>query len=464
MNKLRLLIVDDSEDNRLVLKTICKKLEGFEIKDAVDGIDAVAMAESWQPHIILMDIMMPQLDGFEASRIIKAKHPEIVIIAVTAVSDSRVQENMKTIGVEIYLHKPVDRELIRYKLESIGSAIRSKLGTMKNPSPKKAHNPFNSDIRSFKTFFEITDTEAMMDFGMWLFDQYNGKASIASNKFDTVLNLFYKLMSQGNKNSQGMNIIIEESYEEFYIMIKFDSKLNLESKILENLNLLGTECILQEDVVYVKLSKPTEITKKELPKQQQELFVMLKEIELPQIAQKEQEELRLLQEEKKQLLHQTFVHKTSAVNYVDEIGGNVIDEILDLSSVDEEWFTQLEIIEKTSSEESILYFTDTVLRIYVKAINNLFEFTALAYALSSLAVFIKESASKLSQDTAQLHLLVMFLEHLGTDLSSWREHVFILQDTENIHYLDSSFFSSCIQIEEVINNKHSYVDDDIEFF
>jgi hypothetical protein len=62
--------------------------------------------------------------------------------------------------------------------------------------------------------------------------------------------------------------------------------------------------------------------------------------------------------------------------------------------------------------------------------------------------------------------MIMFFEHLGEDLTSWREHIFILQDTEDIHYLDSSFFSSCMQIEGIIGNKEVSGDDEdcMEFF
>ena len=63
-------------------------------------------------------------------------------------------------------------------------------------------------------------------------------------------------------------------------------------------------------------------------------------------------------------------------------------------------------------------------------------------------------------------MLIMLLEHLGSDLNTWKGHIFLLQDTADIHYLDSSFFSSCMQIEGIISNKDLGVDDDneIEFF
>ncbi len=473
MNKLRLLIVDDSDDNRLVLRAICRKLEGFEIRDAVDGVEAVEVTQTWQPHIILMDIMMPKMDGFEASKIIKEQYPDIVIIAVTAVIDSRVEDNMSLIGVDIYIHKPIDRELIRYKLQSIGASLRSTFGGLKILTKKIALNPFNSDIRSFKTIFDIVDAESMMDFGMWLFDQYNGKQMAASNKFDKAIEVFYMLMSQGEKNGETMSIIVEESHEEFYITMTFDKKILLEQKLSDMLKEFGTEFIIQENIVCVRLSKPqhVKVIEKEIQKFGEKISETNTEVKATNqnIQEEKQEgakEIRVIDSKERELLHQSFIHKTTAVEYISELGGDVIEEILDLASIDEEWVGILSIIENNPTEENFIYFSNAVLNVYVRAINNLFEFTALAYALSSLSVFMKKSAKVVSEDSEKIKMLIILLEHLGKDLTCWRKHIFILQDTADIHYIDSSFFSSCMQIEAIIDDKHVDADDenDMEFF
>ncbi|MBD2560177.1 MULTISPECIES: ATP-binding protein [Nostoc] len=68
----RILVVDDSKESRLLLVKILTSL-GFEVKEATDGVEAVANWESWQPHLIFMDMRMPIMDGYEATRMIKAK-------------------------------------------------------------------------------------------------------------------------------------------------------------------------------------------------------------------------------------------------------------------------------------------------------------------------------------------------------------------------------------------------------
>ncbi|MEH2083391.1 MAG: ATP-binding protein [Nostoc sp.] len=68
----RILIVDDSKESRMLLVKILTSL-GFEVNEATDGSEAIANWESWQPHLIFMDMRMPVMDGYEATRIIKAR-------------------------------------------------------------------------------------------------------------------------------------------------------------------------------------------------------------------------------------------------------------------------------------------------------------------------------------------------------------------------------------------------------
>ncbi|MCC5608639.1 response regulator [Nostoc sp. CHAB 5834] len=68
----RILVVDDSKESRMLLVKILTFV-GFEVREAIDGSEAIANWESWQPHLIFMDMRMPIMDGYEATRIIKAK-------------------------------------------------------------------------------------------------------------------------------------------------------------------------------------------------------------------------------------------------------------------------------------------------------------------------------------------------------------------------------------------------------
>lgn len=475
MRKLRLLIVDDDADNRLVLKAICRKSEEFEIQEASDGQEAVEIVDEWRPDIVLMDIMMPVMDGFEASKLIMKRYPQTVILIVTAVLDAKLQQNLSALGINVYIHKPIDRDLIRFKLQSIGASLLLKQGDMHKLSKKNALNPFNLDIRSFKTYFEITDSESMMDFGMWLFDHYNNKTLNAINEFDSVVEVFYKLMKHSQINKETQTVNIEESYDELYIALGFSDMIEITEVLLHKLSLINSEVVIKENRVWVRLAKSIESQNSALsaktaiaattPKDEE--MPIEKEISKTQTQERNTtKEIRHIDSSEREILHQSFVNKTHARDYIEEIGGDVIDEILELSSIDQEWEEYMQRLEKEPSAALIVQFSDGTLGAYIRALNNLFEFTALGYALTSLSLFMKEGAPKLVEDEAKMKMLLMLLEHLLADLRCWREHIFVLQDTADIHYLDSSFFSSCMQIEAIINEKQLGSDDenDMEFF
>jgi hypothetical protein len=82
---------------------------------------------------------------------------------------------------------------------------------------------------------------------------------------------------------------------------------------------------------------------------------------------------------------------------------------------------------------------------YATALNTTFEFQDLGYALESLARLIQAASDEIEPEAGRRILL--FLEAVVSDLSSWREQIFVLQAAPDIHYLDASLFSSCAQLE-----------------
>ncbi len=230
MNKIKLLIVDDIEDNRLVLKAICRKMENFEIFEAVDGEDAVKKAIKVEPDIILMDIMMPKLDGLSATKLIKARFKNTIIMAVTAVLDKRVEESMAHLGVEAYIRKPIDKNLLRLKLNTYAKLLSKKEISNKT----EALNPFSSEIRNFKTIFKIVGVEGIMDFGVWVFERCHVKESTA---LDTMLELVYLVLSSQIERGGECEIAVEESFEEVFIHIalKGAPSLNGSEYLIESL-------------------------------------------------------------------------------------------------------------------------------------------------------------------------------------------------------------------------------------
>ncbi len=110
----RILIIEDHEDNRQIMNDTLSAV-GFEMIEAVTGDAGVVMAESERPDLILMDIQLPGIDGYEATRLIKAKPAlrHIPIIVVTSYALSGDEVKAKEAGCDAYLAKPFrPRELL----------------------------------------------------------------------------------------------------------------------------------------------------------------------------------------------------------------------------------------------------------------------------------------------------------------------------------------------------------------
>ena len=121
MARKKILVVDDTEWNRDLLVQVLE--EDYEIVEAVDGEDGVKKAEQEKPDLILMDLGMPVMDGWEATKRIKAnselKH--IPVIAVTSHAMVGDEITARDAGCDDYMAKPIDEtELIRKIKKFIG--------------------------------------------------------------------------------------------------------------------------------------------------------------------------------------------------------------------------------------------------------------------------------------------------------------------------------------------------------
>jgi CheY-like chemotaxis protein len=104
------LVVDDHDMNRDLARSILERL-GYRVVQARDGAEAIAVAERVQPSLILMDLAMPGIDGFTATRQLKA-HPQlhhVPIAALSALAMKADEDRARAAGADAFLTKPIDR-------------------------------------------------------------------------------------------------------------------------------------------------------------------------------------------------------------------------------------------------------------------------------------------------------------------------------------------------------------------
>ncbi|MCU0567798.1 MAG: response regulator, partial [Oculatellaceae cyanobacterium Prado106] len=103
----RILVVDDKATNRLLLSQLLQPV-GFEVREASNGVEAIALWQSWQPHLIWMDMQMPVMNGSQATQHIKAtsQGQDTTIIALTASALEEDRARVMAAGCDGFVRKP----------------------------------------------------------------------------------------------------------------------------------------------------------------------------------------------------------------------------------------------------------------------------------------------------------------------------------------------------------------------
>ena len=103
----RILVIEDTEDNRQIIGDLLRSA-GYELLEAVDGLEGVAAAEREEPDLILMDIQLPKISGIDATRMLRSETAtaQTPIIAITSFALSGDDQKAKEAGATAYLAKP----------------------------------------------------------------------------------------------------------------------------------------------------------------------------------------------------------------------------------------------------------------------------------------------------------------------------------------------------------------------
>src|SRR5436190_18517484 len=116
----RILIADDNQPNRELLEAYLTEID-CEVQAAVDGQDTLAKVKSFKPDLVLLDVMMPKLSGFEVCQKLKADPAtrKIMILMVTALNESGDIERAVKAGTDDFLSKPVNKTELLKRVENM---------------------------------------------------------------------------------------------------------------------------------------------------------------------------------------------------------------------------------------------------------------------------------------------------------------------------------------------------------
>jgi CheY-like chemotaxis protein len=323
-NQIRLLITDDIEDNRLVLKTICKKLGDIEIFEAQNGLEATQIVEKEDIDIVLMDVMMPVMDGFEATKIIKNSETPPYLMIITAVADKETEDKFTKLGIDGYVRKPIDKEALKARLEALKNSCLIKKGIRSGMSAKKPLSKQALQCRNFKTYFYVENEEDAMNLGLWLTDH---KAKLDTNVtflFEDSLALIYKICKLCIKKLSSLTIVIEEDFENIYLTFIPSNSIECMELADKLSNEIKQNLLCETTLIYltVKINNDIKISFAEPFKLQE---------------QKGRDKLNLSEDDVR-MLRRSHTDKISAAEFVREYAeSGSMDEIHDLRDIEDKW-------------------------------------------------------------------------------------------------------------------------------
>ncbi|MBA3393060.1 MAG: response regulator [Deltaproteobacteria bacterium] len=120
----RVLVVDDYPDAAQVMGTLVTLL-GHDVRSATSGAEAIAIAESYQPHLALVDIGLPDISGFDVARALRAQagHRPLFLVAITGWGQPEDRVRAIAAGFDVHQLKPIDRAVLRRLLALAGARL-----------------------------------------------------------------------------------------------------------------------------------------------------------------------------------------------------------------------------------------------------------------------------------------------------------------------------------------------------
>ncbi|MBE0497881.1 MAG: response regulator [Campylobacterales bacterium] len=253
----KILIVDDNENNRMLLRALLEDYAednqvALSLDEAANGNEACLAAQKIHYDLILMDIMMPQMDGIEATRQIRGFDAKVMIVAVSAVDDGERQRQIIQNGAEDYIPKPINADIFAARMSIYFSLIASRSSVHKKDH-LTPENLFSSDIFSRKFLFYVHNDDELAEFWEYYLLESPERSEELSDATRTLYAVAAVAVNMGEKPS----IAVEESLDELYLTLVGLENINPKIITLIMLkNPIVTDYKMDADKLCIRVQRP----------------------------------------------------------------------------------------------------------------------------------------------------------------------------------------------------------------
>lgn len=214
-----ILVVEDNDVNLELITLLIKQYSKANACDlnvfiARNGEEAVKTCDQNPIDIIFMDLMMPTMNGNEATKAIKAKHPKTMIIVISAFGDEAKQKEMLKNGAEDYMVKPVNAPLFKSRLHNYLQLIRTRNHIGIAP---KAHNLFTSKVYNYHMDFTVASDADLSEFWEAVLIRLDFQRHIYH--LSDFVRFIYRIGTLQLQHKYQFHIKVEEDIENFFFTL-----------------------------------------------------------------------------------------------------------------------------------------------------------------------------------------------------------------------------------------------------
>ncbi|MDA7817498.1 response regulator [Sulfurimonas sp.] len=216
---MNILIVDDIEDNidsldRLITQFTRRENQDVKVFKATNGQMAIDICSKNTIDLVFMDIVMPIMGGIEATKVIKANQPSIMIVAVSSEKDESTIQEILNSGAEDYVNKPFSSSAMLIRLKNYTQLLASRNSISYQP---KSINTLTNKIYSYNMKFFISNEDELAQFWETMLVRLEFQEHI--NHLSDFVRFIFQLGSFQIKKSYKFNIYVEEDADFFYFSI-----------------------------------------------------------------------------------------------------------------------------------------------------------------------------------------------------------------------------------------------------
>lgn len=439
---------------------------------ASNGEEGLELFKNHQPDLVLSDINMPKVNGLEMVQAIRSVDQEIPVMIITAYSDTQYLMDSIFLGIDRYVNKPLnDQEF-----------FKNLLVLLKNIHQKREAEAYQKaqmrDKLNAAALEALKSTSDIYPSPTFVFDAHqklvflNSAATAILSQEELTGLLEGDCVDKFVLRKKGFMASIHEEVTEGRKDQKIILKTNGVARIF-----LRNKALLHSAEEPLFLFSLTDITRVEYEKQKsQNLSAYLHEM-LRQTRKTKEPQAVVVQDalqnspkktpapslepqsyEQMRLSAMHVIHKESAKEYIESLSTEVMEELQEMEELEKEMrdtFIELEEHFNLASLHGAARYFER----YGRVIAQLMDFQDVAYSLQNLSEFLQ---GLMDVEFNQKKMLIL-LQSVGEDLANWRETIFVNQASNDIHYLDASLLSSCLQIKMDFGESDTE-SDDLELF